>query len=38
VKNPKQTELVGGGYVPAPDYMCVKINDFKEKDKQKDQG
>ena len=35
VKNPKQIELVAGGFVPAPDYMCVKADDFETKYKNK---
>lgn len=35
VKNPKQIELVAGGFVPAPDYMCVNVDDFETKDKNK---
>jgi hypothetical protein len=31
VKNPKHIELVGGGFVPAPDYMCVKMDMFENK-------
>jgi len=33
VKNPKRIELVGGGFVPAPEYMCVKMNSFGDNKK-----
>lgn len=35
VKNPKQIELVAGGFVPAPEYMCINLDEFKDKDGKK---
>lgn len=29
-KHPKQTELVAGGFIKAPEQYCVKIKDFNK--------
>ena len=31
-KNPKQVELVAGGFVKAPDQYCLNIKDFNTTD------
>lgn len=31
IKNPKQTELIAGGFIKAPDQYCVKVKEFNTK-------
>lgn len=32
-KNPKQTKLVAGGFIKAPEQYCVKIKEFNKNNK-----